>query len=31
MSRRPYWADIDIKVDIEVGVRFGRMRKVPVS
>ena len=28
MNRRPYWADIDIKVDIEIGIRFGRMRKV---
>ena len=28
MNRRPYWADIDIKVDVEVGIRFGRMRKV---
>jgi len=28
MTRRPYWADIDIKADVEVGVRFGKMRQV---
>jgi DNA polymerase I-like protein with 3'-5' exonuclease and polymerase domains len=27
MSRRPYWSDIDFKVKIEVGPRFGDMRK----
>jgi DNA polymerase I-like protein with 3'-5' exonuclease and polymerase domains len=28
MNRRPYWADIDMKVDVEFGTRFGNMRKV---
>lgn len=31
LTQRPHWATLDVKVDIEFGIRFGSMKKVDPS
>ena len=28
ITQRPYWATLDVKVDVEFGIRFGSMKKI---